>query len=167
MLFNHALVLGLLATVGVATPDPQYQKPTTINAVNDAGIVTNTCDDSTFNVLAGQGDIATNDCLSISDGWVNTGDFDLFASDWVNTTADADHFFIYETQGTCEFAFKRTDGFQDQVTLGSFNLENLVASAVGLQGGNSTVTIQPVEGIMACDSANGSAQIEWTLRKPM
>lgn len=34
-----------------------------------------------------------------------------------------------------------------------------------MQDGNQSATIQPTEGVMSCDSANGDAQIEWTIRK--
>lgn len=34
-----------------------------------------------------------------------------------------------------------------------------------MQGGNQSTTIQPVEGIMGCNSTNGGAQVEWTIRK--
>lgn len=87
------VVLSVLATVGNATTNPQYQKPTTVTAVDYSGINASTCGNSTFTVLTDQGDIAANDCSLISKGWANTGDFNILASGWVNSTGDLDHFY--------------------------------------------------------------------------
>lgn len=91
--FIHVFVLGLLATFGLADLDPKYQKPQTVTAVSYAGIEPNSCGVSSFNVLTGQADIVSGDCASITDGWTAAGDFVLLATDWVNSTGDADHFY--------------------------------------------------------------------------
>lgn len=87
------LVLGLLATVGNAATNPQYQKPTVVIAVDYAGVNATTCGTSTLSVLSDQADITADDCSLISKGWANTGDFNVLASSWVNSTADVDHFY--------------------------------------------------------------------------
>lgn len=91
--FMQVFVLGLLATFGLADLDPKYQKPQTVIAVSYAGIEPNSCGTSSFNTLAGQAGIASGDCTSITDGWIAAGDFVLLATDWVNSTGDADHFY--------------------------------------------------------------------------
>lgn len=91
------IIVVLLATFGLANPDPKYQKPQSVTAVSYAGIEPNSCSDSSFNVLAGQGDITAGDCVSITNGWVADGDFVLLATDWINSTGDADHFYSQYT----------------------------------------------------------------------
>lgn len=91
--FMHILILGLLATFGLADLDPKYQKPQTVTAVSYAGIEPNSCDASSFNVLPGKADIVSDDCASISNGWIAEGDFVLLSTHWVNSTGDADHFY--------------------------------------------------------------------------
>lgn len=95
--FASVFIFGLLATFSLADLDPKYQKPQSVSAVSYAGIAPNSCGDSSFNILTGQGDIAPNDCVAIANGWVAAGDFVLLATDWVNSTGDADHFYSQYT----------------------------------------------------------------------
>lgn len=138
-------ILGLLVPFGLAELDPKYQKPRSVTAVSYAGIEPNSCGNSSLNVLAGQDDIYVGDCVLITHGWLAEGDFVLLATDWVNSTGDADHFYsqytnlcilarrrslsgpladifaVYETRGTCQFAFKRTDANQNDVRYASLS----------------------------------------------
>lgn len=41
----------------------------------------------------------------------------------------------------------------------------MVNSSINMQGGNQRTIVQAVEGVMSCNSTNGDAQIEWTIRK--
>ncbi|KAJ4423464.1 hypothetical protein N0V82_001937 [Gnomoniopsis sp. IMI 355080] len=165
--FVPVFILGLLVTISLADLDPKYQKPQNVSAVSYAGIEPSSCGASSFSVLTGQGAISPDDCMAIMDGWVVEGDFVLLATGWVSSTGDADHFYIYETQGTCQFAFERIDAMQNDVNIGSSDLIKVVYNSIHMQGGsqNQNTTIQPVEGVMDCNSTSGDAQVEWTIRK--
>lgn len=109
--FMHVLVLGLLATFGLADLNPKYQKPQTVTAVSYAGIEPNSCGASSFDVLPGKADILSDDCVSITNGWIAAGDFVLLAIHWVNSTGDADHFysrFFLLDKHTESLLFKRS-----------------------------------------------------------
>lgn len=43
----------------------------------------------------------------------------------------------------------------------------VVYNSIHMQGGsqNQNATVQPVEGVMGCNSTSGDAQVEWTIRK--
>lgn len=95
--FVPIFVLGFLVTISLADLDPKYQKPQNVSAVSYAGIDPDSCGASSFTVLTGQGGISPDDCMAIMDGWVVEGDFVLLATDWINSTGDADHFYSQYT----------------------------------------------------------------------
>lgn len=54
------------------------------------------------------------DCNNILALW-DQEHFTYELSQWVNSTALADHFFILETNGNCQFALKRLDGLDNTI----------------------------------------------------
>lgn len=54
------------------------------------------------------------DCNNLLATWGNDH-FTYELSQWENSTALADHFFILATTGSCQFALKRLDGLDNTI----------------------------------------------------
>lgn len=107
-------LLGSIAGLAFAgTPNPQYQKPTIVNHSEDIDF-SNRCGDSTFGLIT-PGEILIDDCAQLTASWHDQGNFTLQLSDWTNSTGLVDHFYTLGTYGSCQFAFKRTDGLNTTV----------------------------------------------------
>ncbi|KAJ0124895.1 hypothetical protein J7T55_006238 [Diaporthe amygdali] len=161
-------ISALLAMVchGTAAPDPQYQKPNDVVAVEESS-ASNQCRDSSFSYL-GDTDkmVPIADCNNLLALW-DPGHFTYQLSCWENSTALADHFFVLAANGSCEFAIKSIDGLDNTIMLGDQDMKDLVHTSIA--SSRDGVTFETVEGQMNCNSDvanNGESNFEWTIRTP-
>lgn len=103
----------LAATVTEAV-DPLYQTPGRVEQFYYVEPDYTECVMSTFNLI-GDGEILISDCQVILDDLESSTGFIMALSLWQNSTALEDHFWTYVTSGSCQFALKRTDGFNNTV----------------------------------------------------
>lgn len=107
----------MLAVTVTTAVDPLYQTPGRVEQVDYVEPDYTECVTSTFNLI-GDGEILLSDCQAILKDLESSSSisgFVLALSLWKNSTAKVDHFWTYVTSGSCQFALKRTDGFNDTV----------------------------------------------------
>lgn len=58
--------------------------------------------------------VPISDCNNLLAAW-DYGHFTYELSQWQNSTALADHFFVLAANGSCHFALKRVDGLDNTI----------------------------------------------------